>query len=334
MKSEVLVLKYGIQLSHYVGPFCGLLLFFSEEEGSYEIGQMLVLTAPFVEKFYGELFSYLKKLTANRSLSEPELNNYEIAIHKVLRRHIGKHGLQEANQFFDELSDELKQSYSPISRRLSLSNIKRIFTLTTTPMKQFLPMGYLEKAFTFSFTRIKNSTPFSFLKKKTKSFLSEFNMTIADHLLRAINKGNLAKNSYVRLDSSFNESKIIELINSLEISLTLGTAPYGLKLIDTSDKISPIHHAKIDKLLQQIELNHAGVACTTLQQGKRDRNSPVFKLPQDILNRIYNFSYPDAEKKDKIKHFTKNVSSFFPSKRGEVANSDYSDKENEKSLGL
>lgn len=111
---------------------------------------------------------------------------------------------------------------------------------------------------------------------------------------------------FVSLSDVTNEDALF-LINALKKE----HIPVDIRITWHKKDISQNNQLEVERWIKIRKLNQAALACITLQQGFRDKNSAIAKLPPDILKIIYQFAYPvKAADENAIKqrqHFVANV---------------------------
>jgi hypothetical protein len=95
-------------------------------------------------------------------------------------------------------------------------------------------------------------------------------------------------------------------------ALTNLNCPPGLEISFTEKDLNEIITSAIKNLLNKNTIRHTALACVTLQQGNRDEENILAKLPQEMLENIYAKAFSAEMGEQKRKNFVRNISRLTP----------------------
>lgn len=273
-----------IKLNQYIGIFMFLNDLYHWGNNDVQNKFACLLATLYVEKFWAAAFQHLDKITAIKRgwglWDEPkhDLNDYEKIIREVIFEILSGAEISKEvfNRYVHGVAAEIEDNYSTITKLLP----EKISQIPETILRH-LP---------------------AVCKQAAAAITHELSMTTNELIIRSLKQGRCAQNIHMQLEALTEEeaSQLIEALKS-------GNVPYGLKISYPNHSINEQHNVEIESLLNCNDLRHAALACTTLQQGKRDDDSICSTLPQEILNHIYSYAYPPSAEREKRKTFVTNV---------------------------
>ena len=132
----------------------------------------------------------------------------------------------------------------------------------------------------------------------------------AEILANAFASSNCPQELVVILShNNINNAGAEKIISTLESSVCAQGLEFGL----SNNKINNMLLEKIHCLLRTSEMRHTALSCVTFQQGIRQQQSTLAKLPADTVEIINTFIYPGyhSSERDKDDHFLTHCKCYF-----------------------
>lgn len=244
--------------------------------GNYFLAIQLLIETLFLEKFVVFLLNSTSNfmLASQEKLRETDFKFLELVNDIGIRKRNELSSGQRMNiaQGCKKLSYTIKKNYSPLTQ---------------------VPEG------------LQAITP-----QSIKIFLKEFigPLTPMEYFIQRL------LNKQIRQDIDINLGKISDkkanaLINVLERkdcpSIKSPNFVKSLNFVGYPGIFVKAH--KIEQLIYRNNIRNAAIECVTLQQGKRSKQSLVYLLPQELLEKVYGNVFPYTNEEIKQKQFVKNV---------------------------